>query len=246
MNQTMLSAELATNLLHGGFALSTLAFLLRDMLHLRLVALISYLVFSAAVLVRGGDSVTQLLPWYVAFLAINGTQAAWLIYERRLQRMSPREQALFDLAFRGLDRVLVRKLIRRGKWMDIRAGERLTRQRILSTHVFIIVKGEVEIVSDGQRVAALEAGQFVGEIGFVANTPAGANAIAATPVRCIAWNVLDLRQAVTRDERLRAVLYAALGADLARKIGNHNVRLARPVAEPQPNAVGGSAPQPAL
>ena len=139
MNQTMLSAELATNLLHGGFALSTLAFLLRDMLHLRLVALISYLVFSAAVLVR-------------AFLAINGTQAAWLIYERRLQRMSPREQALFDLAFRGLDRVLVRKLIRRGKWMDIRAGERLTRQRILSTHVFIIVKGEVEIVSDERAI----------------------------------------------------------------------------------------------
>ncbi len=232
MIETLTTLVPLSVLMNVGFALSALAFLLRDILHLRLIAVLGYLVFSVTALMRGPDAMLQLLPWYAVFMAINGGHALRLIYERRLQRMSADEAALFDVAFPSLDRTLARRLMRRGRWVDAAVGDTLVTAGESSPCVYIILRGRVRVSCAGRLICYLGPGQFVGEIGFVAKRPAGASAQVVADdegggARLLAWDSATTRARMSRDPALHAVMYSALGADLAEKIARHNINVSR-------------------
>ena len=65
----------------------------------------------------GMDPHWVIVAWAALFVAINLGHSCWLIYERYLQRLSAEEQSLYDCCFQALDRVSVRKLLRRGEWI---------------------------------------------------------------------------------------------------------------------------------
>src|SRR3546814_13146164 len=95
--------------------------------------------------------------------------------------------------------------------------------------------GEASVRVGEQEVARLVAGRFVGEIGFLALRPATATAIATAAdeqqaCRCLAWKAAKLRHRLARDPAMKSVMYAALGADLAAKIADPNVKVTRQFA----------------
>src|SRR3546814_9660031 len=95
--------------------------------------------------------------------------------------------------------------------------------------------GEASVRVGEQEVARLVAGRFVGEIGVLALRPATATAIATAAdeqqaCRCLAWKAAKLRHRLARDPAMKSVMYAALGADLAAKIADQNVKVTRPFA----------------
>jgi CRP-like cAMP-binding protein len=51
--------------------------------------------------------------------------------------------------------------------------------------LYIIVDGEVSVVLEGEELAALTAGSFVGEISALIDEPVVADVIARTPLRCL-------------------------------------------------------------
>lgn len=215
-------------LAHAGFLLIALAFIVRDALVLHSRAIVAYCFFIGFASLATGGPAWHLIVWYLLFLGINGWQVARLLHERHFDRLTDDEERLMALAFPALDKCAAKRLMRRGRWVDLAPGTRLTLQKQLSDDLFLLLEGEAEIWLDGSRVCGLGPGQFVGEIGFVAKAPATATAIAgSTGVRALAWDQATLRRDAARNGALDAAIHTALGADLARKIADQTLDVIR-------------------
>lgn len=220
-------------LVHGGFAASALAFLVRDILWLRLLAILSYGVFCAVAAARADGPAWSFIAWYALFIAINGGHAAYLFYERSLVRLNDEECRVRDLVFAALDPVTTKRLLRAGTWHDLPPGEFLTHERRVAKHLVLIAHGEVTVRVGNAEITRLGPGRFVGEIGFLTSGPATATAQVSSDgecgkLRCLAWNQRKLRKRLAHDDALRSVVYAAIGADLSAKIADDNVKVTRP------------------
>ncbi len=224
-------------LVHAGFLLVALAFLLRDILYLRLVAMGAYSFFICYQLAAGIPASWPVFGWYVLFAAINAVQSAILWHERRLKHLTSEERQLYDIAFPALDVGAVRRIMRRGKWRSLQEGESLTVQGERCAFVYAVLDGCIDIEVDGRPVAQGGPGQFIGEIGFLAKVAATATTVVSSrQARVLAWSRQDLEKMLRRSPELRSTTHAAIGRDLARKIAEHTVRTIRPQMAAHPAA----------
>jgi CRP-like cAMP-binding protein len=210
------------------FALGVVAFLLRDILYLRAVAMLAHGAFIYVALRHPAWSNAPHLYWYVAFFCINGVQSAILFYERRLQRFSPEEDALRELAFSALDPTAVRRILRRGTWTDLAPGDVLAREGEVPDYVVMLAEGTADVTLRDRPVAKVKPGEFVGEIAFLAGRPATATVRASEAGRAMVWSRARLHRLVNRDRDMHAAMYAAMGLDLAEKIAAASVAIAGP------------------
>ncbi len=214
-------------LIHAGYILTAAAFLLRDILWLRLLAIAANVCVGLAAYRAGMDPHWVVVAWAVLFVAINLGHSCWLIYERYLQRLTDEEQSLYDCCFQALDRVSVRKLLRRGEWIDFAAKDCLVRQGIHLDRLLLLSSGEAAVLLGGKIVARLKTGKFIGEISFLSGDISTAMVVATEPVRCLAWEKDPLDRLLARQPDLVNVFYAAVGKDLAAKVAHHNVALSQ-------------------
>ena len=106
------SDQMTIYLSHGAFFLVAMAFLIRDVLWLRVLAIVANALLIAIALAKGDGALRPEQYWYILLIAINGVHAAILVYERRLMRLTPEEQGLYEATFAAFDRVAVKKLLR--------------------------------------------------------------------------------------------------------------------------------------
>jgi CRP-like cAMP-binding protein len=213
---------------NAAFAAGVVAFLLRDILYLRVVAMLAYSGFIYVALRQPAWSNAPHLYWYIAFFAINAVQSAILFYERRLQTFSSEEDALRDLAFPGLDPTAVRRLLRRGTWTDLEPGDVLAREGEVPDYVVVLTQGTADVTLHDSPVARVMSGEFVGEIAFLADRPATATVKAAEAGRAMVWSRARLHRWLSRDNDMHAAMYAAMGLNLAEKIAAASVAIAGP------------------
>ena len=212
-------------LIHASYLLYALSFLLRDILWLRGVAILANVLFAyAAYRAPGGPNWTT-FGWVSAFVAINAVHTAWLLYERHVARLSEKERKLFAAAFEGLDPVLVRKLLRRGRWSSLEVGAPLARQGEPLDRLSLIASGEAAVRLGERTISQLSCGTFVGEISYLSSEPATATVVAATPLECLVWEKKDLQKLTRRRPEYLNVIHAAIGKDLATKTAQHNLKL---------------------
>jgi CRP/FNR family transcriptional regulator, cyclic AMP receptor protein len=224
----LFGGELLTQLfIHAGFLLTATAYLVRDILWLRALAILANLSVAAAVYRSGTDANWVIIAWATAFVLINVGQSTWLLYERHLARLSDDERRLANTAFRALDPVIVRRLLRRGTARSFAETDCIVRQGVPLDHLFVVVEGEAAVLLGGRIVARLKAGDFIGEIGFLSADMATATVVATTVLRCLAWPAEDLRQRLERQPDLCTIVHAAIGRDLAAKTAAHNLTLSQ-------------------
>lgn len=224
MPDPALPLNLVTNL---AFLLVACAFLVRDILHLRLLAMLANLGLIYGAFHNSALAGAPHLYWYAAFFGINGVHSALLFYQRNLLKLTPEEAALRDRAFPALDAGAVKRVLRGGTWLDVQEGGRLTCEGELPDRVWVVARGEAEVTLNGRSVARVMPGEFVGEIAFLSDRPATATVVAGAGLRCLAWPRTDLKRRVARDGELHAALYAAMGQNLAEKVAAADVAIAR-------------------
>lgn len=212
-----------STLVHVAFIAFALAFLVRDVLWLRVLAMVAYTLHVLRVGILSDPVDQSLVLWYCAFIAINAGHAAWLVYERRLVRLSPAEQGLAMLAFPALDRGTIKRLFRSGKWRCLPPGECLTNYGERPCALVVIVSGEVCVAQDGERFARVGPGHFVGEMSFLTGAPATADTYSDGEVKVFEWDQNALARRCERDPELRTGIYTALGPDLVNKVANARV-----------------------
>ena len=212
-------------LIHASYVLYACSFLLRDILWLRAVAILANLLFAYAAFRAPGGPNWVTFGWVSAFVVINTAHSLWLLYERHVARLSEQEKRLVDAAFQGLDPVLVRKLLRRGRWRSFEKEARLADKGAHLDRLSLIASGEADVRLGERTISHLSCGKFVGEISYLSGEPATATVVASTPVECLVWEKKDLRKLTRRRPEYLNVIHAAIGKDLARKTAQHNLKL---------------------
>lgn len=167
------TTDIFSGLVHLEFALTAAAWLVRDILVLRLLAIGSYPVFSLFLLATQASPSLTYLSWYALFLAINAVQAAQLFHDRRLRRMSAEDRQLAWEVFPALDPLAVKRLFAMARRAQVDTPHILTREGQRSRFVYLIAEGTADVAVAGRRVATLGRGRFVGEIGRKSATRRG-------------------------------------------------------------------------
>ena len=108
--------------------------------------------------------------------------------------------------------------MRQAEWRTIEAGEQLLAENRPLERLILLLSGEAKVISQGQEVARLGAGQFAGEMSFLTGEDTSANVVADGTVLYAEWPRQNVSEMIRRDQDLGNALQSALGNDLVRKI----------------------------
>lgn len=207
-------------LTHLPYALLVISMLMNDMGWLRAIAIAAGVI---RIINRAFFEIDPIIVfWEVIFVGVNVVQLLILWYYAKRHRFSDDEQRFAAMMPAGIDRRTVRRLLRLARLGHAAEGERLTREGKPVTELVFIADGVMQIEQEGRIVAVCGPGDFVGEMSFVTGAVASATAVAAKPLRYLAFEQTRLRAAIEADGELRQALDASLNHNLVGKLAKAN------------------------
>ena len=205
-------------LIYLGAALLLIAYGIRDELRLRVMIVVSTVVYIAYYYAVDGGPLWEAIITSVLMILINLWVLGQIILERTTFSMTPDEKRLFD-GFETLTPGQFRRIARIAKWRiaDDPEGTVLTREDQPSDSLFYVFEGIISVEKRGRQFRLPE-GNFVGEVAFVLKRKTTATTVAPQGVRFVEWDSEALRKLGAKYEALRISLNALLTRDLANKL----------------------------
>src|SRR6185295_18040550 len=207
---------------HIASILTLIAYLLKDILWLRVVtifACIAGIIFNYFV---AAHPLWPVINWNIVFILINAVQIAIIIRERGGVEFTEEEQELYQTLFKNFAPFEFMKLLRLGEWKDAKPGQLLTVQGEKLQNVLLIYNGLAMVESNGHEVAQLKDGSLVGEMSFVSDGVASATVKVMEPTRYISWPKKDLRDMLRRNPSMSYAMEKVFTADLVKKLTPRN------------------------
>src|SRR5437773_1303962 len=152
---------------HLASVLIMVAYLLKDILWLRLLTILSCFAGMAFNYFVPATPLWTVIYWNVLFAVINIVQIAIIIKERAGVHFSEEEKELHDTLFKNFAPFEFMKLMRIGKWLEAKQGQILATEKKPLDSVMLIYNGMVGVETDGKEVAKLKDGNFIGEVSFI-------------------------------------------------------------------------------
>jgi hypothetical protein len=203
--------------IHGANILMLVAYSVRDILWLRLFALAASLI-SIPYFVLQATPLWAAVGWSALFAAINLFQSWRLFLERRPVQLTPEEEEVRRLVFRDLPPRKVLQVLSLGDWNDWAPGERLIQRGQRPDAVSLVVRGTVQVVRERRVLGELGPGDIVGSALILSGAAAEVDAVAASPVRAMSWDVGTLERYLQAHPDTRIVLQQHLSGDLTGKL----------------------------
>jgi hypothetical protein len=194
------------------------AYLLKDMLWLRLLAILSCFAGIAFNYLVPATPLWTVIYWNLLFILINVVQIGIIIKERTGIHFTEEEKELHDTLFKNFAPFEFMKLMRVGKWLEAKQGEILATEQKPIDSIMLIYNGLVEVQSKGKELARLKDGNFIGELSFITGGAATATVKALQPTRYVAWPKEAISQLLNRNPSMRFAMQAMLSTDLSKKL----------------------------
>ena len=207
---------------HLSFILLATSFLLRDILHLRLVA-IAAATSNAVFSYYGLASPNRIVVfWQSVFVLINMIWNFFLIRDRRGISFTEEERELYGTIFRAFSPLEFMNLMRIARWEAVRDGETLVEADRELDDVILIYDGEAEVLlSDGSTRRLID-GAFIGEMSFIRGGVATTSVQTVQATRYVAWRKADLRGVLDRNPAMRSTMQTVFSEDLTNKLMGGN------------------------
>ncbi len=202
------------------YILLILSMAMRDIFWLRLFAILAGLAGAAFAFFWLNNPVGTF--WELLFTLVNVVQWLWLLYERRMQELTPEQARIKKEIFPLLSIADFRKLLDNAEEMVFLLGDELLKEGSKVPYVFLVLQGEAEVTIDGSRVSTCNEKDFVGEIGFLNGLPASATVTAVTTMKCLVFDVKVMRRMMARNTEFDRGFSMALNANLAAKLLRRN------------------------
>lgn len=211
---------------HAANALYLVSYAVKDILWLRLVVCIASVATMCAMAASTPPPPTVAFAWQSVFLVINFARLLQLVHERRPVHLGPDAKRLARSVFAGLRPRALLRLLAVGEVVDHAPGTAVVKHGEVLVHLTVVVDGRAHVQLDGDRVAELGDGAFIGELSYLTGKPAAANVVAATALRVVRWPCAALRGHLESNPETQTTMQLVLGADLASKLRE------RPTAAP--------------
>jgi hypothetical protein len=216
----------ATNVLHVGNVLYLIAYLVRDILWLRVITILGLLCLMAFYYAQG--PLYGPMAWNALFMLVNAVQIVLLVMERRPVFLGEEELQLYRTIFHPLKPREFAKLLSIAQWKRAKQGEELLQQNMPVGALMLLTSGHGNVEIDGRRVAEVASGQFVGEMGFLTEQLASARVVAGSAVDYLAWPAEKLRAFLVAAPELHVKVQGILGCDVVAKLRQEGFATAHP------------------
>ena len=193
------------------------AFSVRDVLHLRLLSIVAYLVILPFYYLQQ-DTLWPSIFWGMTFIAVNVARVIILLLERRPVILSDEEETLHQLAFGSMDKREFLKLLSLADWVDAEPGDILVERGKPVSNVMINISGGLEAVLNDDIKIDFHPGQMIGTAEVLGGLGSPVSVIVRSPARLASWNVDRVREFSANRPEFRARLSAIVNADLAGKL----------------------------
>ncbi len=203
---------------HVANVLFLVMYLVRDILWLRVVAVLAGLALYPYYLWGTGTPLWEPIAWNTVFNLINLVQLKRLVMERRPVRLNQRERDLYEAVFTRLSPREFLRLYGAARQDSAAAGACLVAQDSELDRLLLIRDGEVAVRVGEREVARLDPGRFVGEMSFLTRDRTSASVWAATATEYLSWTRAELERLFDRHPSIRTSVQVILGADLANKL----------------------------
>jgi hypothetical protein len=203
---------------HLASILTMAAYLLKDILWLRLLTILSCFAGMAFNYFVPATPLWSVIYWNILFAIINIVQIAIIIKERAGVNFTDEEKELHETLFKNFAPFEFMKLMRVGQWLEAKQGEILAVEKQPINAVMLIYNGLVGVETNGKEVAKLKDGNFIGEVSFIAGGEASATVRALMPTRYIAWPKDAISRLLNRNPSMRFAMQSLLSTDLSKKL----------------------------
>ena len=203
---------------HLSFGLTALAYIMRDILVLRVLAIASCCFGIVYNYFIPAGPLWLVIFWVSVFAAINIVNVALLYIQKRGITFSDEERELYETLFRNFSPVEFMKLMNLGRWDKSMEGEILATENQPLQDVKLIYNGEVAVERQRREIASLRDGTFIGEMSYLQNSNATATVRTKRPTRYVTWPRDDLRRLLKRNPTMDIAMSTLFQLDLTRKL----------------------------
>lgn len=99
--------------------------------------------------------------------------------------------------FAGCDTQNLQSIVDGAREEEFDSGARVVKEGEISCLFYLILDGQVEVRSEDQVLATLDAGNFFGEMALLEELPRSADVIATKPTKCLVISQRDLKEIIS-------------------------------------------------
>lgn len=210
--------NIATIAGHLAFGLIAFSFLVKDIFWLRIVSILASLFSVLYNFYIPADPMWLAINWNFVFIAVNLYHIGVILYEKRAVKMDDKNEELYQTLFKEMTPVEYLKISRAAQWETLKPGERIITQGMPVPDLYLIYNGTVDVAIDGERVAELKDGEFVGEMSFLTEKVATASCIVKYEAQCLVWKQREFKELLKRNPSLYFTIQSVLSAQVSDKL----------------------------
>ena len=124
--------------------------------------------------------------------------------------------------FRGLDEDELNAVGQTATELDYEAGRVLMREGARAHEMFVLMEGSVEVTRDGEHVADIGAGGFVGEMALLAHSPRTSTVTAKTDVVVLHIDGRDFGTLMVRVPEIASKMLPIVAARVVENTDHHS------------------------
>ena len=202
-------------LIHAANLLYLAAFMVRDILWLRILTVVAAACLIPYFYFRPEPLLTPIY-WNLAFTTLNVFWIIRLLLERRPVTLSEEEQHLCELVFRTMTPREMIKILKLARWQSAAAGECFVKRGATLDRLMVIYSGKACAQVDGKAVTELDPGRFIGSISYVTEETAPADIVSLEETRYVSWPKDKLQAFMNKNPDLHSALKTTLALDLTK------------------------------
>ena len=210
--------NIATLAGHLAFGLIAFSFLVKDIFWLRIVSILASLFSVLYNFYIPADPMWLAINWNFVFIAVNVYHIGVILYEKRAVKMDDKNEELYQTLFKEMTPVEYLKISRAAQWETLKPGQRIITQGMPVPDLYLIYNGTVDVAIDGERVAELKDGEFVGEMSFLTEKVATASCIVKYDAQCLVWKQREFKELLKRNPSLYFTIQSVLSAQVSDKL----------------------------
>lgn len=204
---------------HMANVLFGLAYLVKDILWLRLISIVACFIMVLFNYFVPAEPLWVAIYWNIAFIAVNAVRSILLLTERNQARFSDIEKEMYDTVFHLLTPVEFAKLLRSGSWETFAPNTSIIQEGERPEALVLLYNGVARVQRNkDNRSMELRDGAFIGEMSMVTNGEASANVVAESEIKAFTWPRASLEKLFSANPNLKSSFQAVIASDMAQKL----------------------------
>lgn len=175
------------------------------------------------------------IVWNALFIVANLLHLAISQWRSRTITLEALEEFLAKTVLPNFPPAEVRSFADLAQEGALTTGARIIHAGTPTRHLFCILKGKVNVLTQGKKIAELGPGRFIGEMSLLTRSVARADVDAESDLRVLVWTHENIEAWVDGDAARLGLLQAALGTQVVEELLRQNGQ-----GIPEPKMYGGA------